>query len=87
MSTERVTVSLPEDLRRAAAGLADERGVSFSAVVAEALEGWMRSRLVDAWLVEHQSEQGPFDEADLRALAAEAGVPYLPPGRRAERAG
>lgn len=86
MSTERVTVSLPEELRRAAAGIAEERGVPFSAVVAEALSGWMRGRLVDAWLTEHQSGHGAFDEAELRDLAAEAGVAYLPPGRRAEPA-
>ncbi len=86
MSTERVTVSLPDELRRAAAGIAEERGVSFSAVVAEALAGWMRGRLVDAWLAEHQSEHGTFDEAELHDLALDAGVPYLPPGRRAEPA-
>jgi hypothetical protein len=86
MSTERVTVSLPEDLRRAAARIAEERGVAFSAVVAEALAGWMRGRLVDAWLVEHQAEHGGFDEDELRELAASAGVPYLPPGRTGEPA-
>jgi len=86
MSTERVTVSLPDDLRQAAAGIAEERGVSFSAVVTEALAGWMRGRLVDAWLAEHQSEHGTFDETELRDLAAEAGVPYLPAGRRVEPA-
>ncbi len=86
MSTERVTVSLPDDLRRAAAGIAEERGVPFSTVVAEALTGWMRGRLVDAWLAEHQTEHGTFDEAELRALAAETGVPYLAPGRTGEPA-
>jgi hypothetical protein len=86
MSAERVTVSLPEDLRQAAAGIAEQRGVSFSAVVTEALAGWMRGRLVDAWLAEHQAEHGAFGEAELRALAAEAGVPYLGPGRHEEPA-
>lgn len=83
MSAERVTVSLPDDVRRAAQAIAEDRGVSFSAVVAEALTGWMRGRLVDAWLAEHQATHGAFSEEELRALAADAGVPYLGPGREA----
>lgn len=86
MSTERVTVSLPEDVRKASQRIADELGLSFSSVVAEALTGWLRARLVDAWLAEHQAEHGSFDEDELRALAAEAGVPYLAPGRTEESA-
>ena len=38
------------------------------------------SRL-DAWLAEHQAAHGEFDEDELRAIAAAAGVPYVPPGR------
>ena len=63
MSTERVTVSLPDDLRRGAQRIAEERGTSFSAVVAEALIGWMRGRLADAWLAEHRATHGEFDES------------------------
>jgi predicted transcriptional regulator len=81
MSTERVTVSLPDDIRRAAQRIAEERGTSFSAVVAEALIGWMRGRIVDAWLAEHRAAHGEFDENELRGLATEAGVPYVGPGR------
>ncbi len=66
--------------------MADELGVSFSAVVAEALTRWLRGRLVDAWLAEHQAEHGAFTEEELRELAAEAGVPYLAPGRTEEPA-
>lgn len=72
--------------RRRAQRIADERGTSFSSVVAEALTGWMRGRLVDAWLAEHQAEHGDFDEGELRALAADAGVPYVGPGRAGEPA-
>lgn len=79
-------MSLPEDVRRAAQRIAEQRGVSFSAVVAEALTGWMRGRLVDVWLAEHQADHGRFDEDELRALATEAGVPYLGPGRREDPA-
>jgi predicted transcriptional regulator len=81
MTNERVTVSLPDDVRRAAQHIAEQRGTSFSAVVTEALTGWMRGRLVDAWLAEHQARHGQFEESELRALAAEAGVPYVGPGR------
>ncbi|MDQ2790748.1 MAG: hypothetical protein DLM60_02890 [Pseudonocardiales bacterium] len=77
MSSERVTVSLPDEMLRAAQAVAEQRGVPFSAVVAEALAG----RLVDAWLAEHQAQHGPFDEAELQTLAAKVGVPYLGPGR------
>jgi hypothetical protein len=46
----------------------------------------MRGRLVDAWLAEHQATPGAFDEDELRALAAEAGVPYVGPGRAGDPA-
>jgi Arc/MetJ-type ribon-helix-helix transcriptional regulator len=78
MSTERVTVSLPEQIRQSAQRIADDLGVSFSSVVSDALAGWLRSRLIDAWLAEHQETHGAFDEDELRALATEAGVAYLP---------
>lgn len=79
-------MSLPEDVRRTSQRVADELGISFSAVVAEALTGWLRGRLVDAWLAEHQAEHGAFGEDELRELAAKAGVPYLAPGRTEEPA-
>lgn len=79
MSTERVTVSLPADVRLAAQRVAQEAGVPFSAVVTEALETWVRGRLIDAWLVDYEAEHGAFDEAELREIAAEAGVAYIPP--------
>ena len=78
-STERVTVSLPAEVRRAAQRVAEATGVPFSAVVNDALANWLRSRLADAWLTEHQAAHGVFDEEELRSLAAETGVPYLPP--------
>lgn len=86
MKVERVTVSLPSEVRQAAAAIAEQRGESFSAVVASALSEWMRGQLVDLWLAEYQAEHGAFDEGELRDLAHEAGVPYLPPGRPAEPA-
>lgn len=80
-TVERVTVSLPPEVRQTTQRIADDLGTSFSAVVAEALMGWVKGRLVDAWLAEHQAAHGAFDEDELRALARNAGVPYLPPGR------
>ena len=79
MSSDRVTVSLSAEVRQAAQRVAQEAGVPFSAVVADALASWLRGRLVDAWLAEHEAEFGAFDEAELEQIAAEAGVPYLPP--------
>ena len=79
MSADRVTVSLPAEVRLAAQRVAKEAGVPFSAVVTEALETWVRGRLIDAWLVEYQAEHGSFDEAELQEIAAEAGVAYIPP--------
>ncbi|HEY0641070.1 MAG TPA: hypothetical protein VGD67_25845 [Pseudonocardiaceae bacterium] len=79
MKAERVTVSLPADVRQSAQRMADELGLSFSAVTADALTAWLRARLVDAWLAEHQAGHGAFREDELAALAVEAGVPYLAP--------
>lgn len=74
-------MSLPVEVRQTAQRVADELGTSFSAVVADALTGWLRGRLVDAWLADYQAAHGVFEEEELRSLAADAGVPYLPPGR------
>ena len=79
MSADRVTVSLPPEVRQAAQRVAEDAGVPFSAVVADALETWLRGRLVDVWLAEHEAEFGAFDEGELERIATEAGVPYLPP--------
>jgi post-segregation antitoxin (ccd killing protein) len=81
MTTARVTITLPAELRQAAQDAADNAGVPFSTVVSEALAAWVRGRLVDTWLAEHQAEHGAFDEDELRMLASEAGVPYVPAGR------
>jgi hypothetical protein len=78
MSADRVTVSLPAEVRQAAQRVAREAGVPFSTVVAAALTSWLRGRLVDAWLAEHEAEFGAFDEVELAQIAAEAGVPYVP---------
>ncbi|MFZ0161442.1 MAG: hypothetical protein WAL50_20620 [Kineosporiaceae bacterium] len=80
-SIDRVTVSLPAQVRQAAQQVAEATGQSFSAVVSSALEAWVRGRLTDVWLSHYQAEHGAFTEAELIALAEEAGVPYLPPSR------
>lgn len=81
MTSERVTVSLPSEMKEAAQRIATETGVPFSAVVNDALAAWLRARLVDSWLAEYQEEFGAFDEAELRQLAEEAGLPYIPPAQ------
>lgn len=81
MTTARVTITLPAELRQAAQDAADSAGVPFSSVVSEALAAWVRGRLVDVWLAEHQTAYGAFDEDELQALALETGVPYVPAGR------
>lgn len=83
MKYSRVTVSLPAELRDAAQLAAERADVSFSSVVADALASWVRGQLVDDWLTDHQERFGEFDEDELRALAAETGVPYVAPGRPA----
>lgn len=83
-TVERVTVSLPAEVRQTTQRIADDLGTSFSAVVADALMGWVRGRLVDAWLADYQAVHGAFEEEELRALAQDAGIPYLPPGRVAQ---
>ena len=79
--TARVTITLPSDLEEAARQAAERAGVPFSTVVAEALAAWVRGRLVDAWLAEHQATHGAFSEDELRTLAESSGVPYVPAGR------
>ena len=86
MSSDRVTVTLPDELRRAVQRQAEVQGVSFSSLVGEALTAWLRGRLVDAWLADHQATHGEFSEDELRTVAADAGVPYLPPGRASQSA-
>lgn len=82
MSTERITISLPSEVKQAAQRVAEASGVALSSLVSEAINSWLRTRLVDSWLIEHQAEFGEFDESELQALAADVGVPYLPPRRR-----
>lgn len=79
MTMARVTVTLPQELHANAQQVAEAAGLPFSAVVAEALSAWTRGRLADEWLAEHQAAYGEFGEDELRALAQETGVPYVPP--------
>lgn len=81
MTTARVTITLPTELRQSVQAVADRAGVPFSAVVSSALAAWVRGQLVDAWLAEHQAAYGAFDEGELRTLAREAGVAYVPADR------
>ena len=86
MTTERMTISLPAEVRQAVQLVAQTSGVPLSSLVNEAITAWLRTRLVDAWLTEFQRLHGAFDEGELEALAAETGVPYLPPRPRTSAA-
>jgi hypothetical protein len=80
MTMARVTITMPEELRHAVLNAAERAGVPFSAVVTAALGAWARGQVVDEWLADHRAEHGEFSEDELKALANEAGVPYIPPG-------
>jgi predicted transcriptional regulator len=77
MSTERVTVSLPTEVREAAQRIAEETGTSFSGVVTEALLTVVRQRVLAEVLADYQAEHGAFTEDEIRAAAAEMGLPYI----------
>lgn len=47
----------------------------------ECLETTRRAELIDAWLTEHQATYDALDEDELRALAEDAAVSYVPPQR------
>jgi predicted DNA-binding protein len=82
MSTmERVTISIPPQLRESAARLAEREGRSFSAFISSAVEDHIRGLLLDEWLAEQEAADGGWDEEELKALAERTGIPYLPPGR------
>lgn len=87
MTIERVTVSLPKEVRDAAQRVAEGAGLPFSTVVAEALASYVRGRLADAWLAEHEAVFGQFSEDELRLVAEQAGVPYVPPATGRAQAG
>ncbi len=79
MTTDRVTVSLPAEIREAAQRAADDHGVPFSTIVSQALTSHLRGLAIDEWLQNYQRRQGVFTEAELLQYAHDAGVPYLPP--------
>jgi hypothetical protein len=76
---ERVTVSLPSQVRQQAQRLAETEEMTFSAVVTSALEDWMRGRLLDKWLEEFEEEFGLITEDELKEFARKSGMRYLPP--------
>lgn len=75
----RVTITLPDDLRQTIADAAKRAGVPFSTVVADALAAWVRGQLLDAFLQDYEAEFGAFSEDELKAVAKETGIPYIPP--------
>ena len=82
MTVERITVSLPAAIRADVQQAADDAGIPLSTAVAEALSSWLRHQHLGTWLAEYQAGHGAFTEDELRALAEEKGVPYVPPRRK-----
>jgi predicted transcriptional regulator len=78
MCTERVTVSLPSEVREAAQRIAEETGTSFSGVVTDALLTVVRRRVIAELLADYEAEHGAFTEDELRHAAEEMGLPYIP---------
>jgi hypothetical protein len=79
MAKSQVTVRVPEEIKEFAQRVADESGRPLSAVLSEALGQWVRWRLWDEYLVDWQSKYGTFDEEQLKNVAREHGMPYVPP--------
>jgi hypothetical protein len=77
MTIERVTVSLPAELRQAAQKAADATGTAFSSVVADALLDWVRGRKIDELLAEYEAEAGEITEQEMRDMAKEMGLPHV----------
>lgn len=77
MTIERVTVSLPSELRQAAQKAADATGTAFSSVVADALLDWVRGRRIDDLIAEYEAESGEITEEEMRAMAKEMGLPHV----------
>ncbi len=77
MTIERVTVSLPAELRQAAQNAADATGTAFSSVVADALLDWVRGRKIDELLSEYEAEAGEITEEEMRGMAKEMGLPHV----------
>jgi predicted transcriptional regulator len=79
MTIERVSVSLPSDVRQAAQKLADATGVPFSTIVSESLSIRLRGIALDEWLADVEASHGGFTEEELRETAQKFGVPYVLP--------
>ena len=77
MTIERVTVSLPAELRQAAQKAADATGTAFSSVVADALLDWVRGRKIDELLAEYEAEAGEITEGEMREMAKEMDLPHV----------
>lgn len=74
-----MTVTIPAEFRRAGQEEAESAGVYFSSVVTDALAPHLRGRAIDVWLAGYAAEHGAFSEDELVRIAADAGIPYVPP--------
>lgn len=79
MPIERVTVSLPAELRQAAQKAADSTGTAFSAIVADALLVWVRGQKIDELIAAYEAEEGEITDDEMQAMAEQMGLPFTSP--------
>lgn len=75
MSTERITMTMDEDLAAAVRAAAGRAGVSVSAWVTKAAADKLRNELLGIALDEWEREQGPMTEEELAQAAETLGLP------------
>ncbi len=85
-TTERVTVTIPIEMRQAAQREAEERNVALSTVVSEALAEHVRARALREVVEDYEAEFGVITEDEMREYAARVGIPYSSPRRRVDAA-
>ncbi len=85
-TTERVTITIPVEMKRDAQLIADERHIALSAVVSEALASYLRTQALQEWVAEYEAEFGVITEEELIEYSRKTGVPYSAPQRGANAA-
>ena len=71
MVVDRLTVTVPRELGAALRALAEARGVTVSAIVADAIAHQVRMAALDVALDEADRRFGPIDDAQATAAEAE----------------
>jgi hypothetical protein len=83
MSTDRITMTMDEDLAAAVRAAAGRAGVSVSAWLTKAAADKLRNELLGIALDAWEKEQGPLTEEELAQAAATLGLPRRSAGNAA----